>query len=503
MRKLLFVAVACALSLAAAQWRRSEPCPDAGRKHIYIVTTNDIHSALDNIPRLASLVRQYRAKGDVLLVDSGDRCSGHTFVDDAPVPGASIVELMNSLGYDAATLGNHEFDNGMEHLADLFDLYGFEPFCANLVPDDATRFGKLRPGGVFERAGVKIAFAGVVDTEMMNDGRITPAGKGRAFRGAKFLPAGETAVRVLDSLARDNDFVVLLSHMGNKTDSLLALSSPSCDWIAGGHSHDRRATDVGGVHISQNAKSLRYVTVADLTVDGGRIVSVDYEQLAVSEFEPDPEYVEAVERIRAAMPEMSDTVGRAEYEATKDGIANLFIAALADHDYGGFRPEVTIYHFGGVRIGSIPAGDIPRWLVYDSDIFRSTVFIGEMTRAQLERLVKTKYNSQGADGGRDKESHYVYLRADVPYRIDTLPGGDAERVVFPTLDQSRKYRVAMCNYVAEEYVDKYEGLKGVVVMSDTGILVRDLLLEYLAAADSYRPDNEIHQYEASGEAGNY
>ena len=184
-----------------------------------------------------------------------------------------------------------------------------------------------------------------------------------------------------------------------------------------GHSHDRRATDVGGIHISQNAKSLRYVTVADLTVRGGRIVSVDYEQLPVSEFEPDPEYVEAVARIRAAMPEMFDTVGRAEYEATKDGVANLFVEALAGHDYDGFRPEVTVYHFGGVRIGGIPAGDIPRWLIYDSDIFRSTVFIGEMTRSELECLVKTKYNSQGADGGKDKESHYVYLRSDVPYRM--------------------------------------------------------------------------------------
>ncbi len=244
--------------------------------------------------------------------------------------------------------------------------------------------------------------------------------------------------------------------------------------------------------------------MADLTVRDGRIASVDYEQLPVSDFEPDPEYVEAVERIRAAMPEMFDTVGRAEYEATKDGVANLFVEALAGHDYDGFRPEVTIYHFGGVRIGGIPAGDIPRWLIYDSDIFRSTVFIGEMTRSELECLVKTKYNSQGADGGKDKESHYVYLRSDVPYRIDTLPGGDAERVVFPTLDDGRKYRVAMCNYVAEEYVDNYEGLKGVVDMRNTGILVRDLLLERLAAsADGYRPDNRIKQYEASSEAGNY
>lgn len=503
MRKLLFVVVACALSLAAAQWRRSDSCPAADGQHIYIVTTNDIHSALDNVPRLASLVKQYRAKGDVLLVDSGDRCSGHTFVDDAPMPGASIVSLMNRLGYDAATLGNHEFDYGMEHLADLFDLYDFEIVCANLAADDAARFGKLSAGCVFERGGVKIAFAGVVDTEMINEGRITPAGKSAAFRGAKFSPARETAARVVDSLARDNDFVVLLSHMGNKTDSLLALSSPSCRWIASGHSHDRRATDVGGIHISQNAKSLRYVTVADLTVRGGRIVSVDYEQLPVSEFEPDPEYVEAVARIRAAMPEMFDTVGRAEYEATKDGVANLFVEALAGHDYDGFRPEVTVYHFGGVRIGGIPAGDIPRWLIYDSDIFRSTVFIGEMTRSELECLVKTKYNSQGADGGKDKESHYVYLRSDVPYRIDTLPGGDAERVVFPTLDDGRKYRVAMCNYVAEEYVDNYEGLKGVVDMRNTGIPVRDLLLERLAAsADGYRPDNRIKQYEASSEAGN-
>ena len=91
----------------------------AGERRVVIVSTNDIHSSIDNFPRLATLVEELRAAEGadrVLLVDAGDRWTGNPFVDLASPPLYPIVELMNELGYDVATLGNHEFDWGQRLL---------------------------------------------------------------------------------------------------------------------------------------------------------------------------------------------------------------------------------------------------------------------------------------------------------------------------------------------------------------------------------------------------
>ena len=91
-------------------------CIDQKCEHLYIISTNDIHSSIDAFPRLATLVAEYETKGEVLLVDAGDRVSGNAYVDDATEPGIPIIDLMNTIGYDAATLGNHEFDFGYAQL---------------------------------------------------------------------------------------------------------------------------------------------------------------------------------------------------------------------------------------------------------------------------------------------------------------------------------------------------------------------------------------------------
>ena len=94
--------------------------------HIYIISTNDMHASIDAMPRLATLVAEYEERGEVVVVDSGDRVSGNAYVDDSLEPGVPMIELMNDVGYDVVTLGNHEFDRGSEALRGMVEAADFE-----------------------------------------------------------------------------------------------------------------------------------------------------------------------------------------------------------------------------------------------------------------------------------------------------------------------------------------------------------------------------------------
>ena len=84
---------------------------------LVLLSTNDMHAKIQNFPRLAAAVENCRDTAQlVVLVDAGDRWTGNAYVDMAATPGMPMIALMNRLGYDVATLGNHEFDHGQAFL---------------------------------------------------------------------------------------------------------------------------------------------------------------------------------------------------------------------------------------------------------------------------------------------------------------------------------------------------------------------------------------------------
>lgn len=114
-----------------------------------------------------------------------------------------------------------------------------------------------------------------------------------------------------------------------------------------------------------------------------------------------------------------------------------------------------------------------------------------MTQKQLRDFIIAKYNS-GTPEQPDKESHYPYFRSDVPYTIILNEEGDAKEVIFDL--EERSYRVAMCNYIAENYINS-------VIVSrqlyPTNISVREAMLHHLSSFENrvFTPDNECYQIE--------
>ena len=481
MRKQLFFFTFLLLS-GILFWQCSTPT----EQHIYVIATNDIHASIENMPKLKTIINEYEKRGEVIVVDSGDRVSGNAYVDDATIPGAPIIELMNDVGYDIATLGNHEFDKGSEVLNAMISCAKFPIVCANVeAKNEATT---LQPYTIIEHYGVELGFVGIVDTD--NHGK--PLGGNDSYTNYTFTPDVETACRVCEEIAPDCDFVILLSHMGLDRDIIVAEQSPHCHWIAGGHSHDLVNERYEYTHISQNKNKLRYITIADITVKDKHITDVKYEQIATDDIDPDKAMAEQVERIKASDPKLNSIIGHATATATKDGVANFTIDALANYPYrNGFVPEITFYHYGGIRLEEIKEGDIKLVEILNNDPFMSTIYIGTMTQKQLRDFIIAKYNS-GTPDRPDKESHYPYFRSDVPYTIILNEEGDAKEVIFNL--EERSYRVAMCNYIAENYINS-------VIVSrqlyPTNISVREAMLHHLSSLENrvFAPDNECYQIE--------
>lgn len=244
-------------------------------KKLLILHTNDTHSCVmplkttlaDTLQagrggflrRLAMLDQERRKNPDLLLFDSGDFSQGSSYY--SMFKGDVEVGLMNMMRYDAATIGNHEFDFGMENMARLFRMADFPIVCANYDFTGTCVEGLVKPYVVIRRSGVKIGVFG-----------LSPKMKGlvsdKNCVGVKYLDPVKAAQKTADLLKNKEkcDLVVCISHLGwnigGDDDVLMMKNTRNIDIVLGGHSHsyfkqEKWVKNLDGVSVpnDQNGKS--------------------------------------------------------------------------------------------------------------------------------------------------------------------------------------------------------------------------------------------------------
>lgn len=212
--------------------------------HLTILHTNDTHSQVEpkangqgGYARRMGLIKQERqADENLLLVDAGDFCQGTPYFNF--YHGRVEIDAMNRMGYDAATLGNHEFDNGLDTLAAVLETAQFPIVCANYDFAGTVMEGKTKPYVIVHKGGLKIGITGL---------GCDPKGliSDRNFLPAKYLDPYLSAQRVADELRlKKCDIVVCLSHLGtygkaegDVSDVQLVKSTRGIDVVIGGHTH--------------------------------------------------------------------------------------------------------------------------------------------------------------------------------------------------------------------------------------------------------------------------
>ena len=207
-----------------------------------ILHTNDVHGALEGYAYIAKLRDWFKALGasNVILVDAGDFTQGTPYVSSSK--GAAAVEMMNAVGYDIVTLGNHEFDFGYAQLMDNLSKACFTTISANVFLDE-TDEPMLPPAAIYEaEGGLKIGFVGLETPETAT--KVNP-GLIKEIHFAAFDNLYTVAQAAVDKVRGEADLVIGLWHLGvdaesaaNGYRSIDVLSKVTgVDFVIDAHSH--------------------------------------------------------------------------------------------------------------------------------------------------------------------------------------------------------------------------------------------------------------------------
>lgn len=226
-------------------------CTSNVKKHITILHTNDVHSHIDAFPndhadfpglgglaRRAGLVDSIRKENpNTLLFDAGDIFQGTPYFNF--YGGELEFKLMSMLNYDATTIGNHDFDNGIDGLLAQMPYAKFNFITSNYDFSNTVLNGLTQPYKIYEQDGIRI---GVYGLGIKLDGLVTK----KLYKETVYLDPFELAMDTEQKLKKEErcDLVICLSHLGyeydtiNKPDDLkLAKKTRFTDLIIGGHTH--------------------------------------------------------------------------------------------------------------------------------------------------------------------------------------------------------------------------------------------------------------------------
>lgn len=254
-------------------------------KQLLILHTNDTHSCVmplkasladtlkagrgGYLRRVAMLKEERKKNPDLLLFDSGDFSQGSPYY--SMFKGDVEVGLMNMMHYDAATIGNHEFDFGLENMARLFRMAKFPIVCANYDFSGTCVEGLVKPYTIIKRNGIKIGIFGLAPEMkgLVSDKNCT---------GVKFLDPIAMAQKYADLLKNKEkcDLVICLSHLGWGSDGVddkqMMAKTRNIDIVLGGHSHsffktERRVKNLDGKLIPNDQNGKSGIFIGRLTVD--------------------------------------------------------------------------------------------------------------------------------------------------------------------------------------------------------------------------------------------
>ncbi len=249
-------------------------------KQLVILHTNDTHSTIfpinEQLPdtmkagrggflrRLAMLKEERQKHPDLLYFDSGDFCQGSAYY--TMFKGDVEVGLMNQMGIDASTIGNHEFDFGLENMARIFKMANFPILCTNYDFTGTVMEGVCKPWIIIHRNGVKIGVFALCP-------KLSGLVSSKNCQGVKYLDPAKVALETATMLKEKQkcDMVICISHLGwenyrAEDDLYMIKNSRNIDLVLGGHTHTFMPTleyeknmDGKPVPVDQNGKHAIFV----------------------------------------------------------------------------------------------------------------------------------------------------------------------------------------------------------------------------------------------------
>ena len=520
----LLLALAMCFSLAVSA-NAAESGSSQQDGAVTILYTNDVHTYIDNDQEEGaenaltySKVAAYKnSLGDALLVDAGDHIQGTAYgsMDD----GATIVELMNAAGYDLATLGNHEFDYGMERALQVIQEADFPYISCNFYHEENGVRGEnvLDSYEVFEVGGVSVAIIGITTPESFT--KSTPAyfqdGNGNYIYGiaggedgSALYDAVQTAI---DAASQEADYVIALGHLGDDPSSApwtseeVIAHTTGLDAFIDGHSHStvemKEVADESGntVVLTQTGSYLNALGQMTIAADGTittQLLSGD----ELAGITPDAEVL-AIESawIAEIDAELGQVIGRIDDTLDNYAADGTRQVRNQETNTGDFAADALYYLFdnmdldvdvaimngGGVRNEAI-TGDISYLTCKEIHTFGNVACLITVTGQQiLDALEWGAKDAPAESGGFLQVSGLTYtINTAIPstvqqddkgvwtggptgeYRVSDVQVLNNQTGAYEPLDLDAEYNLAGYNYTLRDLGDGFAMFDGAVNVLD-------------------------------------
>jgi 2',3'-cyclic-nucleotide 2'-phosphodiesterase (5'-nucleotidase family) len=496
-------------------------------EHFTLFYTNDTHGAyrprayrtftgVDSVGGYETLYRLLyskfhacnQANEPYLWVDAGDQQTGSVFAGYTyqGAIGGAVIESFNLMGLDAATFGNHEFDQSFANTQKLVENASYPFISSNLVWKKNGKPFTGKPYTIIKKGGIRIGILGLTMTDL--DEKVKAAN----VKELKVIPYKKAINKYLKALDKQTDVIILLSHIGLQADSLLAASLDNrIDIIVGGHSHDalEQPKVVNGILILQTGAYLGYAGWLPLEVKNDRVSIRNPETsslLPISKQALDSwggvislqtgkktgitaETLSAIEKMEAGLVKLPPFIADISAKISKDmdtvigtipvdWIPNKYTEtevsrwqadALLKEYKEQYKADIAMLNCGGIR-KAIPKGEITLRDLNEMLPFNNYIVIFEAKGSDLLKFAE--YNQRNA-----VNKPYDIVQSTMPGWVRDSNSGQEGwfDIGGQKLVEDKLYRVVSHDYLAGQW-DKYLDFKPLNVI-ETGDLILDVMVK--------------------------
>ena len=513
-----------------------------GKHKIVVLYTNDIHCSIEaneDSLGMAGLAAAKEWAGNfskyVTLVDCGDAIQGEAV--GTLSEGMSMVKLMNELGYDICTFGNHEFDYGMEQILNIAnEMSGAEYVSCNFMELETERT-VVNPYVIKEYDGVSVAYVGICTPEIIT----ASAPKFFVDENNNFLYGfcqGENGTKLYDSVqkavdearAEGADYVIALAHLGINEDAApyrsldVIVNTTGIDVVLDGHSHSvvergfvknkeeknvilsstgARLANVGCLIIdTKGTENVLDDSVYTILLSGG-----EFGKMQASVKETEAEY-EEIENTVAAHSDVSLT--------TADQNGNRMVRCretnLGDFCADAYRmvsgADIGVINGGGIRAG-LPAGEITYGSLMNVFPYGNMLCVAECTGAEILDMLEMAYRNveaeyadengsvgefggfwqisgmklsidTGTESSVELAENGMYTSVSGQRRVHNVQVLDRETGEYKRIDPEKNYTLASNDYMLHECGDGFTLFEDNVFVMDRLMLDYQVLITYVS-----------------------
>jgi 2',3'-cyclic-nucleotide 2'-phosphodiesterase (5'-nucleotidase family) len=486
---------------------------------IVILYENDVHCVVEGYSKLSAMKKELQETHNYVgVVSGGDYIQGSSL--GVISRGEYIVNLMNLVGYDAVTLGNHEFDYRIDRLEELVGKMNTKPICCNFqkIGEDETCF---EPYTIVSYGDVDIAYIGITTPSTISSSAPAQFKDENGNFIYTFNPTNlyDVVQANIDSAkASGADYIIALSHIGYADDEEfgdwedvedLIKNTSGFDVVLDAHSHtvieEKTMLDEGGNSVLLSSTGTKFEYIGKLTISDGEFST---ELIKTADYQPTDPVVDAyIQQIYSEYSVLGDRkvasslVNLITHDAEGNRLVRKYETNIGNLCADAFRTvfEADIgYINGGNLRAEIPAGDITFNNMLNLLPFNNSVVLAEISGQTIKDMMEMAMKIWPEENGAfphisgitfsvntsipssvvlNEQEEFVGVTGQ--YRVYDIKIFDKETEKYQPIDLNKKYTIAATNYYLLECGSGMKMLENATIIKNDGVLDVEVLERYI------------------------